>query len=459
MDVRHERDASGMTSIRIDVPTAVVDEVYAATVRELKRQITVPGFRRGKVPPKMVESIIGREQILDYAKERLQERVYPEAMAELPTLVTLDEPDLQLERFVKGEPCELTVKVLTALVDLGEWEGRAVEQADPPVPADELEAAWTRFCRENREQLEADHTDARTGDVVSFMLRIVRDGFLMEEYGEDDPLQVELGNNSLNPNIDEHLVGLAVGQPATFAVTYPEDYGNDELKGQTVEFTVTLTELLAAEQPAAMLQRLGSDGDIDAAKRRLADSLQSQRRSMARIYAREDAVRQALEGARIDIPRAHLEAEIMEEIEEYEEGLTARGVELDGDDQAAIAHEEQHIRERVEFDTRREVFLRALAQKEQVELQPEDIANEVSMLSMYNRVEARLLMRRLEENGELPRIARAARIRKAAELVFEKATVTVVEKPLPVQGGHDHEHLHHDEEGAAVDEGAPAENE
>ncbi len=440
MEVTQERDGGGMSTIKVVVPAERVDEVYQQAVKDLKRHVNVPGFRRGRVPPRLVESILGPETILKYATERFEEHIVPDAMKALPTLVALDEADVQLGELVRGEPCQVTVKVLTAVVDPGEYKGVAVEQYRVQVTDDEVEHSLEHAYDNEAEYLPTEHTDVRDGDWVTFTLRIVRDGYLVEDYDDDDPLRVRIGHNSLNPSLDDQLVGLSVDQPASFQITYPADYENEELAGATAEFNVKIVAI--ETRPSLDEWVTGADRfeSREAAVESFRERLTDQRAAYFRIMAREAAVQAAMDQARIDLPRAQIEAAVMEEIEEFEEDLEARGVDLDGLEDGEIEAEHERIRARVEQDLKRDVYLRALAQIEQIELTREDFVRELSMLSTYNRVEPRLLMKRLEESGQMAAVARNAMVRRAAEMIIEHAAVTEVDPPAELLHDHDHEH-------------------
>lgn len=128
MDVRYTRDEAGLATLTITVDAEQIDQIYTRALKDLRRHINAPGFRPGRVPPKMVETIVGREQIAEYAQDLLKEQVYPDALAEVPTLVTLDEPELDLESFERGSEATLIAKVRTAQVTLGEYSGLPIER-------------------------------------------------------------------------------------------------------------------------------------------------------------------------------------------------------------------------------------------------------------------------------------------------------------------------------------------
>lgn len=447
MEVQHERNSDGLSTIVAEIPVETVNEVYQAALKELKRHAHVPGFRPGKVPPKLVESIIGREAIEGLAKERLADRVMPEVVKALPQLVTLDDPDVELDDFAKGQPSKITIKSLTAVVELADPATLEVEQFRADVSDEEAEAELRRYHHSQAEVSPADHDDVRAGDRVTFALRILRDGYLVEEYPADDPLGIVIGDNRLDPNIDEHLVGLSVEQQATFAVTYPDDHGNEELRGATAEFAVQILEVGTQETLEAFVTRIGLGESVDEAKATIANSIGGQRTSYFRVIAREAAVEKMVEASTIDIPRYHLEAVIMEELEELEEDLEERGVDVDGADHEDVEAQKERTAAQAEFDLKRDVLLQAISQVHEVQVEVEDISREVSMISNYNRISPDLLLRRLDESGELRQVVRNARLRKAAEFVLSHAQVTLVDPPEQDEDEDGHVHGEHCDHG------------
>jgi trigger factor len=447
VEVQYERAPSGLTTITAALPAEDIDEAYQQARKEVRRHVKAPGFRPGRVPPKMVESIVGREQILTFATDALRDRALPKVMAELPHLVTLQDADVSLDGVQAGQGATLQVKVVTAEVKLGEYEGAAIERfravVSPEQARESLDGEW----RSNAQYEPADHDDVRDGDFVHFSLRIVRDGTLIEDYPADDALRIELGNNGLNPSLDDHLRGLSVGQDAVFEVTYPEDHENEELRGATCEFVVEILGVEQRESFESWIQRLGGDS-VEQAVSLAQQSAQVNLAARYHVLARETAVRLLVEGSTIDIPRAEIEAAVMEEIEELEEMLRRRGVpdeELD----EVIEHQEERVRERVTYERRREVVLHAVAQTADLKLEQEDLAREIAVLANVNGVEPRLMMRRLEEGGQLGTVARNARSRKAAEHVLDVATVTEVDPPVPGADAED-DHAHDEEQPVAL---------
>ncbi len=445
MEVRYERESNGMTTITVEVPTETVDEVYQQALKDVKKHVSVPGFRRGKVPPRMVESIVGKDQILDMSKELLERKVFPEAMNELKELLLLGEADVELLHLAPGKPCEMAIKALTAKVQLPEFGDLTVERWRADVDDATVEAAARHFYTDRAEYAAADHSDVRQGDSVVFALRIVRDGFLADEYGEDDPLRVEIGNNKLNPNIDEHLLGLMVDQEVTFDVTYPEDYHDESFRGQTVDFTVKVTAIEARESFEAFAARQSDEGTVEALYQQMREFMERERKSLFGQVATEQVLQKAIEAARFDIPRAHLEATVMDALEGDDEDEDDEDDDLDDDelddddlaeddgDEADEPEDEEareaRIRAEVEQDMKRSLLLRAVLKRGDVEFKSDDIMPELTTIAIRNRIEPRVLMQRLADSGDLDGVVQMAANRKAAEFILQQAQVTEIDPP------------------------------
>lgn len=428
MDVQYERDEGGLTTLTIQVPVETVDEIYQKALREFKRHVTVPGFRRGKVPPKLIESIIGPEHIVEHARELLTDQVLPEAMKQVPELVPMDEAEIELGEFRRGEACDLTAKMVCAKVELADYKGVPVELWRADVTAEEALEELELQYRRDAVRRPAEHDQVEPGDEVEFTLRIVRDGVLIEDYGEDDPLRVKIGDNPLNPSLDEHLLGCRIGEHKVAVVTYPDDFDNEELRGQSAEFAFGVLGIVEPEAWPAYIERITGCDDVDEGLERVRSALEERRRYSYRMIARERAIEAVVRASQVDVPTSHVEADVMEELDEYEEELESRGVDLDAvEDQ--VQAEEERIRERVTYDLHRTAVLRAIGVAEELELEQEDLVQELGMMSSANRVDPRLLMRRLEEQGMMPRVVGQARMRKVGDLLLEWAEVTEVDPP------------------------------
>lgn len=452
MEVRYERDPDGRTRLSADIPAEQVDEAFDKALKQVRRHVQVPGFRPGRVPPKMVESIVGTDALVDMAREVLSETVLPGVFEQVPSLVVLDDPEVKEAALTRGAAAEVKIEAMTARVELADYRGIAVERFKSELSTDEARHQLEHRHEHDGQWVPADHEDVRDGDTVYLALRIIRDGYLEEEFDAENPIRVQVGNNSMVPKIDDHLLGLSVGQSSTFEVTYPEDFDNEDLAGKDAEFAIEVVAIATQESFETFALREFEAEDLDTAVEKFREGLASYRDHGYRIDAREKAVKSVVEASTVELPAAFVEADVMEEIEQWEDGLEQRGVDPDSIEDEEREQAEEQIRSEATFSIQRQVVLRAVAQDASLEVSREDLAHEVTMMSTVNRIEPRLMLRRLEEQGMLPQVVRGALIRKAAELVLEHAEVTLVDPPAEAHD-HDHEHDH----AAPADESAEAE--
>lgn len=430
MEVSYERDDHGLTTITAQVPAEQVDELYQKAVKQLRKHVTLPGFRPGRVPPKMVESVLGSDRILEYVQEMVQEQAAPEAVAAVPELVLLDEVDVNVGDVKRGEATELTIKAQTAVVDLGEYRGLPVDMPVRQITDADVEEELFQYRRRQGQFELADHNDLRDGDVARLALAVLHNGRLADSYDEEDNLRLVMGRGEGNPPLDEHLLGMTVGEERTFTVHLPSASVDDDEAAtdatEPYEYTVELLAIETLEPLDSFLAREAPDQTADDVRQALRQQLQQRAEAMARQQARDALVRQAVEQASIDLPRAMIEAEVMEEIEEYEDSLEEAGTDLDELDDAELEQAYADIRERVQYSRQSRAFLDALARAEALTVERDDLAYELTMIGLMNNVEPDLIMRRLDEQDQLGVVIDAARRRKASNRLLELATVRTV---------------------------------
>ena len=236
--------------VEAEVPSAEVERRLEQTARRLGREMKLPGFRKGKVPPPLVIRRMGRDAVLTETLDNSLPRWYTDAIAETG-LVTVGNPDLKLGGLPgEGESLKFSVEIgVRPTATLGDYKGvevgRREAAADPEVVEQRLEAERERLAR-----LEPVERPAKEGDflVIDFIGSIDGEPFQGGE-GRDQPL--ELGSGSLVPGFEDGLLGAAPGDERTVSVTFPDDYGAEALAGQDAEFAVTVACATTASSTAS----------------------------------------------------------------------------------------------------------------------------------------------------------------------------------------------------------------
>src|ERR687895_2362689 len=236
--------------VRVDaqVPPEEVEKSIAQAARALGRNLRVPGFRAGKAPAPVVIKRVGREAVLDEAVRDSIGSWYSAAI-DSAAIVPVGEPELDMGELPgQGQPLNFSIEIgVRPRAELGEYKGLEVGRREPAASHEQVEEEIERL-RERAGRLETVDRAAAEGDFVVMDYKGTLDG---EPFagGEGRDQMVELGSGRLVPGFEEQLEGAGPGEERTVTLTFPEDYGAEELAGREAEFAVTVKEVKAKELP------------------------------------------------------------------------------------------------------------------------------------------------------------------------------------------------------------------
>jgi len=424
VEVTVERLPTGETTLRITVEQTKVAEAFKQAYRELRRDVEWPGFRRGRIPRPLLEAIIGREALAEYAKELIVNETYNEALRE-HHLLPLARPEVDVEQFEEDKPLVYEVSVSTALVELGDYRRVQAKRPRVQVTEEDVEQEYKNLWEGSANYRPAPHSHVQHNDVVIFSLRISRRGEIVDEYSEQDPLRVQIGHNDLRPSLDSLLLGMVKGQQKTAVVTYPEDFEDQELAGQQAEFQIKVLDILEKQLPSEeeFLKEFGDFKNPAELKKRIGEVLRAHREALAQDRAEEEVLQETIKLSRIEIPEDYLEERFEEDWEDFCDDLQEQGIELGEQEEEA----RRLVRERTENSLKREFVLEAAARAEDLQPTREDIINELLILARANQIDPEVLAKRLAEQEQIPWVARRARLRKARRMLAEGAQIVEVE--------------------------------
>jgi trigger factor len=390
----------------------------------------VPGFRKGKVPPQLVIQRVGRDAVVEQALRDSLPEWYERALLEAG-ITPIGDPKLDVGDLPEeGEELEFSIEVgVRPRAELGEWSGLEVGRAEPEVPEEAVQAELDRL-REGFGSLTPIDRPAASGDAVVIDYTGTIDGEPFEG-SEARDFAVELGREGLMEEFDRALTGASAGDELTVEVTFPEDHRPEELASKGASFAVAVKEVREKELP-----ELDDDFAAEASEfetlTELREHLRGQLREALEHRAEDDfraaAVDAVADQARIDLPKDLVHARAHEMWDRIERSLAARGV-----DPAAYARMQGKTREELITDAegdarralRREATLTAVADAEGIAVSDEEL---VEALGPGEGKEApEKLLARLRESGRDSLLRDEVRLRKAADLVVERA------KPIPLE--------------------------
>jgi len=419
--------------VQAEVAPQEVERRIQQAARELGRQMRIPGFRKGKVPPQVVIRRVGRGAVLDEALRSALGAWYADAI-DGAGIAPVGEPDLDVpsELPAEGEPLQFSIEIgVRPTAKLGQYKGLEVGRREPAVEEEQIDEEIERL-RDRLATLETVERAAQTGDhvVIDYVGSV--DGTEFEGGTGRDQL-LELGSGRLIPGFEEQLVGASAGDERAVNVTFPEDYQATELAGQEAQFAVTVNEVKEKRLPdvdddfaseAAGFDTLPELRDDIGQRLRTIDE-----RSLEREFE-EAVVQAAVDEAEVDVPERLVHARAHELLEDTFSMLARQGISKEsylrfsGRDEETLAHEAEP---EAAAALKREAVLAAIVEAENIEPTDEQVTEALQPSAERQGTTVDKLLGRLRETGRLDRMRQEVATRQAVELLVAEA------KPISVE--------------------------
>jgi trigger factor len=426
--------------VRVDVevaPDAVEREVKSAA-QALGRDLKISGFRKGHVPPQVVLQRVGREAVLDEAVRRGLPSWYEEALSEA-RLATVGDPSLNLGDLPEqGSPLSFSIEVgIRPPAKLGDYKGLEVGRREPELSDEQVQEEIERR-RESLASLETVERAAQNGDfvVIDFLGRIDGEPF---EGGEGRGYLLELGSGRFIPGFEEQLTGASASDEREVSVSFPEDYGAEEVAGKDAVFSVTVKEIKEKRLPELDDDFAAEAGGFDSVEDMRADIETKLREAEERVIEqefRQAAVDAAAANATVDLPKELIHSKAHEMWHETAHRLQHQGVDPARYLQLVNKTEEDLVVEaepEAEQALKREAVLAAIVEHAKIEVSDEeafDALRDVAARSS-DKVDEDALRRsfeRAKEDGRDDVLREDIAMRKAVDLLVDSAKAIPAEQ-------------------------------
>lgn len=412
--------------VRLDVavPGDEVRKEIDRTVRQLGREVRIPGFRPGKVPATVVLQRLGREVVVQEMLKTALDSWYSQAVA-ATGVQPIDDPDVDLEDV--PEEGDLTFKATVQVrprATLGDYAGLEVGKADPQVPDDALDQQLEAL-RQRAARLVAVERPARPGDFLIIDFDGAISGRRLRSSGARD-YSVELGGGRLLPEFEENLAGRSAGDEVGFPVAYGGDDQRDELRGRTVDYTVTVKQVQEKELPALdddLALQVSEFDTIDELRADLQRRLDEAAQAQADELFRRMVIDAVTERATVDVPEVMVNRRIGTILSQTADQLP-EGVGLE-DYLAAggrtLAQVVDELRPDAEKALRRELTVEAVADAQGIEVSDEEMEAQVREdADSTGRAHDRL-MHELQHHGGWEPLRQDMRVRRAVDFLLESS--------------------------------------
>ena len=323
MSVQVENLEKNMAKLTIEVTAEDLEKALNAAYQRQKKNISIPGFRKGKVPRAMVEKMYGPAVFYEDAVNSLIPQEYAKA-ADESGLDIVSQPEIDVVQIEKGKPFIFTAEVaVKPEVTLGEYKGLEVPKADLEVTDEEIEAELKKEQEKNARTIHVEDRAAQEGDKVTIDFEGFVDGVAFEGgAGKDYPLT--LGSKTFIPGFEE--------QPVDVNVTFPEDYQAEELKGKEAVFKCVIHKIEAKELPELdddFAKDVSEFDTLEEYKKEIKDNIEKRKADAAKTEKENAVVDKAIENAQMDIPEAMVKTQINQMIDDFARRIQSQGLTME----------------------------------------------------------------------------------------------------------------------------------
>lgn len=425
MSVQVEKLEKNMAKLTIEVAPEELEKAIEGAYQKNKSKISVPGFRKGKVPRQMIERMYGKEVFYEDAVNALIPEAYEKAVDECEEEI-VSSPKIEVEQVEAGKPFIFTAEVaLKPEVKLGKYKGVKVEKADTEVTDEEVDKEIDKERESNARNIDVTDRAVKDGDIVTLDFEGFVDGTAFEGgKGENYPLTI--GSGTFIPGFEEQLVGAEIGKETEVNVTFPEDYQAEDLKGKAAVFKCTVKEIKEKELPALDDEFASEVSEFETLAEYKADirGRLEERKAKAAREAKEAAViEEIIKDSDMEIPEAMIETQQRQMIDEFAQRIQMQGLTLEQYFQFTGASYDQMIEQvkpQAEKRIQSRLVLEAVAAAEKIEATEEDYEEELKSMAEAYQMEVDKVKELLPEKS-VQQIKEDIAVKKAAEFVVDNA--------------------------------------
>ena len=427
MGLQVEKLEHNMAKLTIEVSAEELEKAIQKVYQKTKNKISVPGFRKGKVPRQVIERMYGREVFYEDAANELIPGAYEKALEECEESV-VSSPKIAVTQMEAGQPFVFTAEVaLKPEVRLGKYKGVKVEKQSVAVTDEEIEKEIEKERESNARTVEVEGRAIENGDIATIDFEGFVDGEAFEGgKGENYPLTI--GSGSFIPGFEEQLVGKNKEEEVEVNVTLPEDYHAEELKGKAAVFIVAIKEVKTKELPAVDDEFAAEVSEFDTLaeyKEDIRKKLTEKKEKEAKSAKEEAVVNEIIADADMDIPEAMLETQQRQIVDEFAQRLQMQGLSLEQyfqftglDGQKML----EQVKPQAEKRIKSRLVLEAIVAAEGITASEEDYEKEIERMAEVYNMEKDKVKEMLGDNEKAKeQLMEDLAITKAADFVVSEA--------------------------------------
>lgn len=425
MSLTVENLEKNMAKLTITVPADEFIEAMKASYNKQKGKISVPGFRKGKVPQAYLEKMYGPEMFYEDAANTCLESSYPGALDECG-LDVVSRPQIDVTQMEKGKDFIYTATVaVKPEVTLGEYKGVEVEKVDAEVTDEDVQAELLNVQKQNSRTIPVEDRAAKMDDEVTIDFEGFVDGEAFEG-GKGENYQLTLGSHSFIDTFEDQIVGKNIGEEFEVNVTFPEDYQAEDLAGKPAVFKCKLNGIKETELPELddeFASEVSEFDTLDEYKADLKATLKVKKEKAAKNTKEGLVIDQIIENSTMEIPDAMLDTTKEQMLNEFSQQLSYQGLSVDQYFQFTGMTKEKFLETSTPEAERRiksRLVLEAIAKAEDIQVSEEELNDELKKMADMYQMDLEQLTG-LVGDSEKDAIKQDIAVQKAVDLVTEAA--------------------------------------
>ncbi|MBQ4565382.1 MAG: trigger factor [Oscillospiraceae bacterium] len=428
MNVKNVEKQTNRAVITVEITPAEMEPAVNKVYLKVRKNVMIPGFRKGKAPRKVIEAAYGKHVFFEDAIEELFPELYTSCVASQEGIKPVGKPAVSNIDIAEDNTVTITVETdLYPEVTLGQYKALEAPKAEVTVSAEEIDAEIDRMAKNIASVTTVDRP-AENGDTAVIDFEGFKDGVAFEG-GKGEKYDLKLGSGSFIPGFEEQVVGMSAGEEKDLEVTFPADYHAAELAGAAVIFKVKVHEVkqtVVPEKDDEFVKDVSEFDTMDELRADVENKIKTEKEAGINRAFENAVIDQAVNNMTAEIPASMIDDELDRQLERMDYELRAQGASLEayaqmmGGDLNAIKNT---LRPGAEKSVKTNLMLEAVAKAENIEITEEECEEEYQKLAESYRMDVENVKELLSVDG----LKSDLQLRKAAKLITESA-VAVEEK-------------------------------
>jgi trigger factor len=421
--------------IEVEVPADEVSKTFKGVTKRYQKLARIPGFRAGKVPESLVRTKFAKELRQEVLESLVSER-FRKAIDE-QELRPISEPQLLDLQLHDGEPLKFKAAFEVApVIDINGYDSVKIAKPDVSLTEDEYQAELARVLDshatvepvdEDRALVDGDWAEISfKGEVKDLAQTVTEDG--LESTNKNEPIagedvMVEIGGKNTLPAFNEALRGAKPGQEMTFEVSYPAEFGEPRLAGQTVGYDVTVKSIkkkIFPERDAEFAKQLGNYESWEEFETKLREMASDRKKGALESQARDKMLDELVQKIQFPVPESFVQQQVDARLDRGLRALAQQGMTPEAMRQLNFVQLRDAQRPQALNEVKASMILDKIGEAENISVSDEDMDRELLMLSLQSREPLETLRDRLVKDGSIDRIREQMRREKTASVLYEK---------------------------------------